>query len=96
MTLLSARGLSKHFDGLVAVDDVDFDLPQGEVRALIAGELDSEACIEAIQTASRRYAKRQRTWFRRETGFQSVCVAAEEDPLSAARRILAAFAEFSP
>jgi len=35
MTLLSTRGLSKHFDGLVAVDDVDFDLPQGEVRALI-------------------------------------------------------------
>jgi branched-chain amino acid transport system ATP-binding protein len=33
--LLSTRGLSKSFDGLQAVTDVDFDLPQGEVRALI-------------------------------------------------------------
>ncbi|MGK7752969.1 MULTISPECIES: ABC transporter ATP-binding protein [unclassified Roseovarius] len=35
MMLLQVRGLSKSFDGLQAVTDVDFDLPQGEVRALI-------------------------------------------------------------
>lgn len=35
MSLLSTRGLSKHFAGLRAVEDVDFDLPEGEVRALI-------------------------------------------------------------
>ncbi|MEQ8257673.1 MAG: ABC transporter ATP-binding protein [Roseovarius confluentis] len=35
MMLLKVRGLSKSFDGLQAVTDVDFDLPQGEVRALI-------------------------------------------------------------
>ena len=35
MTLLATRGLSKHFAGLRAVEGVDFDLPQGEVRALI-------------------------------------------------------------
>lgn len=33
--LLSTRGLSKHFDGLRAVEGVDFDLPKGEIRALI-------------------------------------------------------------
>ena len=33
--ILSTRGLTKSFDGLKAVTDVDFDLPQGEVRALI-------------------------------------------------------------
>ncbi|WP_288938304.1 ABC transporter ATP-binding protein [uncultured Roseovarius sp.] len=33
--LLSTRALSKHFDGLVAVSDVDLDLTVGEVRALI-------------------------------------------------------------
>ena len=33
--LLKVRGLSKSFDGLQAVTDVNFDLPQGEVRALI-------------------------------------------------------------
>ncbi|MEL6434829.1 MAG: ATP-binding cassette domain-containing protein, partial [Pseudomonadota bacterium] len=35
MTLLSLQGLSKSFDGLDAVSDVNFTLSQGEVRALI-------------------------------------------------------------
>lgn len=35
MTLLSTRGLSKHYSGLTAVSNVDFDLPQGQIRALI-------------------------------------------------------------
>ncbi|MCR8725015.1 ABC transporter ATP-binding protein [Frigidibacter sp. ROC022] len=35
MTLLDARGLVRHFDGLKAVDGVDFDLAPGEVHALI-------------------------------------------------------------
>ncbi len=35
MTLLSTQGLSRNFDGLRAVHDVDFDLPEGQVRALI-------------------------------------------------------------
>ncbi len=35
MTLLSARGLTRHFGGLKAVDGVDFDLARGEIHALI-------------------------------------------------------------
>ena len=35
MTLLSTRGLSRQFGGLRAVENVDFDLPEGQVRALI-------------------------------------------------------------
>jgi branched-chain amino acid transport system ATP-binding protein len=35
MTLLSTRGLSRHFGGLRAVDNVDFALGAGEVRAII-------------------------------------------------------------
>ncbi len=35
VTLLSTRDLCRHFGGLRAVRDVDFDLPQGEIRALI-------------------------------------------------------------
>ncbi|QIE56146.1 ABC transporter ATP-binding protein [Pikeienuella piscinae] len=35
MSLLSTSGLTRRFGGLVAVNAVDFDLPQGEVRALI-------------------------------------------------------------
>jgi branched-chain amino acid transport system ATP-binding protein len=33
--VLSTRGLSKHFGGVVAVDDVDLDLRQGEILGLI-------------------------------------------------------------
>ena len=35
MTLLKTRGLARHFGGLEAVKSVDFDLPEGEHRALI-------------------------------------------------------------
>lgn len=38
-----------------------------EIRALIAGEIDRPACEELINAATRQYAKRQETWFRRET-----------------------------
>jgi branched-chain amino acid transport system ATP-binding protein len=33
--ILSARGLTRHFGGLKAVDEVDFDLQQGDIHALI-------------------------------------------------------------
>lgn len=39
-----------------------------ELRAHLAGELELEAAMAAIQQATRRYAKRQLTWFRREGG----------------------------
>ena len=35
MSLLSTSGLSRHFAGLKAVEGVDFDLPEGQIRALI-------------------------------------------------------------
>ena len=38
-----------------------------ELRAVIRGEIPLEKARELIQQATRRYAKRQLTWFRRET-----------------------------
>lgn len=38
-----------------------------EIRALIAGEIDQASCEGLINAATRQYAKRQETWFRRET-----------------------------
>ena len=35
VTLLEARELTRHFDGLKAVDEVNFDLHEGEIHALI-------------------------------------------------------------
>ena len=41
-----------------------------EIRALIAGEISEPECIAKIQQATRRYAKRQLTWFQRQTNFE--------------------------
>jgi tRNA dimethylallyltransferase len=43
-----------------------------EIRALLAGEISRAECIAKIQQATRRYAKRQLTWFQRQTNFQAL------------------------
>ncbi len=53
-----------------------------EIRAHLAGEISRDECIARITLATRQYAKRQLTWFRRETQFESIDAAA-----SAAGRI---------
>ena len=40
-----------------------------EIRELLAGKKSLPQCIEEIQQTTRRYAKRQLTWFRRQTNF---------------------------
>jgi tRNA dimethylallyltransferase len=40
-----------------------------EIRQLLNGEMSITQCVVAIQQATRRYAKRQLTWFRRQTNF---------------------------
>ncbi len=37
-----------------------------EIRALLAGEIDRATCQDLINAATRQYAKRQESWFRRE------------------------------
>ena len=41
-----------------------------EIRALLAGETSETECIAKIQQATRRYAKRQLTWFQRQSTFE--------------------------
>jgi tRNA dimethylallyltransferase len=40
-----------------------------QVRELLNGRMSLPQCIAEIQQATRRYAKRQLTWFRRQTNF---------------------------
>ena len=40
-----------------------------EIRELLAGKKLLSQCVEEIQQATRNYAKRQLTWFRRQTNF---------------------------
>jgi tRNA dimethylallyltransferase len=43
-----------------------------EIRELLEGNMSILQCVAAIQQATRRYAKRQLTWFRRQTNFHSL------------------------
>ena len=57
-----------------------------EIRALIAGEISEAECVARIQQGTRRYAKRQLTWFRRQTNFPSLNLSAH-DPAEAVELI---------
>ena len=50
-----------------------------EIRAHLEGRVSREECAAAIQQATRRYAKRQLTWFRRETAFSTINLSAVSD-----------------
>ena len=41
-----------------------------EIRQLLDGQMSILQCIAAIQQSTRRYAKRQLTWFRRQSNFE--------------------------
>ncbi len=43
-----------------------------QIRELIAGEIDEAECVAQIQQITRRFAKRQEGWFKRETLFDPV------------------------
>jgi tRNA dimethylallyltransferase len=43
-----------------------------EIHQLLDGKMSISECVAAIQQATRRYAKRQLTWFRRQTNFSSL------------------------
>jgi tRNA dimethylallyltransferase len=62
-----------------------------EIRQLIESDGLEAETIAAIQQATRRFCKRQSTWFRREKGFQTICVAPGERADSVVRQILATF-----
>jgi tRNA dimethylallyltransferase len=40
-----------------------------EITALLDGEIDRATCVDLVTTATRRYAKRQLTWFRAKSTF---------------------------
>ena len=43
-----------------------------EIRSLVAGEISESECVARIQQATRRYAKRQLTWFRGQNNLESL------------------------
>jgi tRNA dimethylallyltransferase len=64
----------------LAEDAKPFDfIGYREMRAVLRGELKLEEARATIQQATRRYAKRQLTWFRKEAGVQW-CEGFGDDP----------------
>jgi len=59
-----------------------------EIRAHLHGECSLAEAVAAIQQASRRYAKRQVTWIKRERRFQTICLPPESTASVAADQIL--------
>jgi tRNA dimethylallyltransferase len=57
-----------------------------EIRQLLQGKMSRLQCVAQIQQATRRYAKRQLTWFRRQTNFQSLNLS-ELNRVEAVKRI---------
>lgn len=61
---------------VAALDEVSIHCEKAigfrEIRSLIRGEIDRMTCEERINAATRQYAKRQETWFRRETWLREV------------------------
>lgn len=90
-----AAGWISEVEGLiasVAQDAKPFQfIGYAELREHIAGRLPLEAAIQKIQQATRNFAKRQITWFRKEPGVQWLCgfgddpkIASEALPLAQA------------
>jgi tRNA dimethylallyltransferase len=70
-----AGGMSETASKMIGLREIRelLDGPAAAGSILSASRTDSsrgEQCVAAIQQATRRYAKRQLTWFRRQTNFQ--------------------------
>ena len=62
-----------------------------QVRDYLAGQCSWGEMAESISIATRQYAKRQMTWFRREQGFQTICPAPDSTVTSITEQILLRF-----
>lgn len=62
-----------------------------EMRAYLDGECTLPEATAAMQQATRRYAKRQITWFKRERWLQTICLDSEATAECASHQILAQF-----
>ena len=51
-----------------------------EIRSLLRGEISRPAVVESITTSTRRYAKRQMTWFRNQHDFPELNMSGFHDP----------------
>ncbi len=66
-----------------------------EVFSYLDGEIDRAEMVRLIKRNTRRYAKRQMTWFRNEDRIQWIGIEKEEDMVKAGRIIIEAYSRIS-
>ena len=59
-----------------------------DIRSLLRSEITREECVGRITTATRRYAKRQRTWFRHQHDFSELNLSDFATPQEAVADLL--------
>jgi len=67
----------------------------GQVRQMLEGEITTSECIAEMQRATRRYAKRQLTWFRRQPIFEALNLSLLKDHAAAVDWILQKILSFA-
>ncbi|MEP7249346.1 MAG: tRNA (adenosine(37)-N6)-dimethylallyltransferase MiaA [Spartobacteria bacterium] len=67
-----------------AAQTIGFD----QIRLLLDGKVSAAECVAAMQQTTRRYAKRQLTWFRREPNFEPLNLSPLKDHKAAVDWIL--------
>lgn len=60
-----------------------------EAWAVLAGEMDTDAAVAAVEQRTRQYARRQRTWFRHQLPAEHIEAAPDESVEALADRVLA-------
>ena len=74
-------------EGLTLSATASKTLGLAQVQDYLKGRLTRSELASAISLATRQYAKRQRTWLRRETWLTPIEVTAKDSPRAIAERI---------
>ena len=76
-------------EGLTLSTTASKTLGLAQVQEYLKGRLTRSELVSAISLATRQYAKRQRTWLRREQWLTPIVAGAGESPKQIADRIAA-------
>lgn len=96
VTTMFARGVEAEVAALSAGNigpTAAMTLGLTEIRSLLQGEISCDEAITAITTATRRYAKRQMTWFRNQHAFPSLNLTSYPDSNQALEEALSLLGE---
>lgn len=81
------RGYSRHLGAMKG-------LGYRHVAAHMAGDYDEAEMVRLFKRDTRRFAKRQMTWFRKEPGIHWISIAKNEMPEQTTRRVVACIEQF--